>query len=187
MNTVMTSKEDILKKSQELVTTEGIGAINMRSVAKVCGVAVGSIYRYFPSKTALLQEIVIKIWRDIFEAQFVADEAYMFSSYIIWLYEAITKGNQKYHGFLKLHTVCFVEETEKEGGKQAMYAFWQHLQTKMKTILEKDTMVWEHAFDQNMTQEQFIQMVFLLLLAIVQQEQGDCKPLLEMISRCIYP
>ncbi len=186
MNTVVTSKENILKKSQEFVMEHGIAAINMRSVAKACGVAVGSIYSYFPSKTALLQEIVGEIWKDIFQMQFVADETYLFSSYIEWLYQAIANGNQKYHGFLKLHAICFVQETEKEDGKQAMYAYWQHLQAKIKTILEKDTMVLENAFDQNMTKEQFIEMIFLLLITMVQQEQGDCKALLEMISRCIY-
>lgn len=186
MNTVITSKEDILQKSQALVMEQGISAINMRSVAKACGVAVGSIYRYFPSKTVLLQAIIEKVWRDIFQKEFVAEEKYLFRSYIQWLYEGISEVNQTYHGFLKLHAVCFAQETEKQDGKQVMYAYWEYLQTKMQTILEKDCMVSGCAFDQNMTKEQFIEMVFLLLITIVQKEKEDCQVLLEMISRCIY-
>ena len=186
MNTVITSKEDILQKSQELVMERGVSAINMRAVAKACGVAVGSIYRYFPSKTALLQCIIEKVWGDIFQKPFVTEEAYIFKAYVRWLYESILEGNQKYSGFLKLHAICFADETQKQEGKQAMYAYWGHLQSNMKAILEQDTMVCEKAFDQNMTKEQFVDMVFLLLLSMVQQGKKDCYVLLEMVSRCIY-
>ena len=47
MNTVVTSKEDILKTSRKLIQQQGWSAINIRSVAAACGVSVGSIYNYF--------------------------------------------------------------------------------------------------------------------------------------------
>ena len=43
MNTVVTSKEEILKASRSLIQREGWDAINIRSVAAACGVSVGSI------------------------------------------------------------------------------------------------------------------------------------------------
>ena len=54
MNTVVTSKEDILKTSRELIQQRGWSAVNIRSVAIACGVSVGSIYNYFDSKAALI-------------------------------------------------------------------------------------------------------------------------------------
>ena len=48
MNKVVTSKEEILAASRELVLEKGIMSLSMRSVAEACGVAVGSIYNYFP-------------------------------------------------------------------------------------------------------------------------------------------
>ena len=42
MNTIITSKEDILKTSRELIREQGWSAVNIRSVA-ACGVSVGSI------------------------------------------------------------------------------------------------------------------------------------------------
>ena len=38
MNTVVTSKEEILRASRELIRTQGWGAVNIRSVAAACGV-----------------------------------------------------------------------------------------------------------------------------------------------------
>ena len=47
MNTVVTSREEILRASRELIRRNGWAAVNMRSVAAACGVSVGSIYNYF--------------------------------------------------------------------------------------------------------------------------------------------
>lgn len=54
MNKIVTSKENILKASREIASKDGLQSINMRNVAKHCGVAVGSIYNYFPSKADLI-------------------------------------------------------------------------------------------------------------------------------------
>ena len=66
MNTVVTSKEDILKASRTLIQKEGWSAINIRSVASACGVSVGSIYNYFDSKAALMGAVVESVWCEIF-------------------------------------------------------------------------------------------------------------------------
>ena len=66
MNTVITSKEEILKTSRKLIRQQGWSAINIRSVAAACGVSVGSIYNYFDSKAALVEATVKSVWREIF-------------------------------------------------------------------------------------------------------------------------
>ena len=62
MNTVVTSKEAILKASRNLVQTQGWGAVNIRTVASACGISVGSIYNYFPSKSDLMKATVESVW-----------------------------------------------------------------------------------------------------------------------------
>ena len=44
MNTVVTSKEQILQTSRELIRQQGWSTVSIRSVAAACGVSVGSIY-----------------------------------------------------------------------------------------------------------------------------------------------
>ena len=41
MNTIVTSKEEILKTSREMIRQQGWSAISIRSVAAACGVSVG--------------------------------------------------------------------------------------------------------------------------------------------------
>ena len=50
LNKTVTSREAILAASQKLVMEKGLQAVNMRTVASVCGVAVGSVYNYFSLK-----------------------------------------------------------------------------------------------------------------------------------------
>ena len=44
MNAAVTSKEEILKTSRELIRQQGWSSVSIRSVAAACGVSVGSIY-----------------------------------------------------------------------------------------------------------------------------------------------
>ena len=62
MNTVVTSKEEILKTSRELIRQQGWSAVSIRSVAAACGVSVGSIYNYFESKADLMGAAVESVW-----------------------------------------------------------------------------------------------------------------------------
>ena len=66
MNTAVTSKEEILKTSRELIRRQGWAAVSIRSVAASCGVSVGSIYNYFDSKTDLIGATVESVWCEIF-------------------------------------------------------------------------------------------------------------------------
>ena len=52
MNTIVTSKQEILKTSRELIQQQGWSVVSIRSVASACGVSVGSIYNYFDSKAS---------------------------------------------------------------------------------------------------------------------------------------
>lgn len=66
MNKVVTSKEEILKTSRELIQKKGWSAISIRSVASACDVSIGSIYNYFDSKTDLVGATIESVWNEIF-------------------------------------------------------------------------------------------------------------------------
>ena len=92
MNTVVTSKEDILKISRKLIQQQGWSAINIRSVAAACGVSVGSIYNYFDSKATLVNATVESVWCEIFHRP---EDGAVFQdtqACIVWMYERIEQG-----------------------------------------------------------------------------------------------
>ena len=86
MNTVVTSKDEILKISRELIRQQGWSAVNIRSVASACGVSVGSIYNYFDSKSDLVSATVESVWCEIFHRP---DDGAIFHdtlACIVWIY-----------------------------------------------------------------------------------------------------
>ena len=93
MNTVVTSKEQILQTSRELIRQQGWSTVSIRSVAAACGVSVGSIYNYFDSKAELVGATVESVWCEIFhlpdhEAVFRDTEAcvtWMYEPHGVWL------------------------------------------------------------------------------------------------------
>jgi AcrR family transcriptional regulator len=67
MNPKITSEEEILETCRLIVSKEGMNALNMRHVAEMQGIALGSLYHYFPSKDVNdVTSAVESVWLDIF-------------------------------------------------------------------------------------------------------------------------
>ena len=45
-----TSKEELLAIAKEIAGREGIGNLNIRRLASESGIAIGTVYNYYPSK-----------------------------------------------------------------------------------------------------------------------------------------
>ncbi len=56
-------KENILREVERLLLQGGYSAVTVRSVAQGCGVGVGTVYNYFPSKEAMLAEYLLEDWK----------------------------------------------------------------------------------------------------------------------------
>ncbi len=56
-------KKHILAEVEAMLQQEGYSAVTVRAVARRCGVGVGTVYNYFPSKEALLAELLLEDWR----------------------------------------------------------------------------------------------------------------------------
>ncbi len=56
-------RKHMLDEVERLVEEGGYTAVTVRAVASGCGVGVGTVYNYFPSKDALLAEYLLDDWR----------------------------------------------------------------------------------------------------------------------------
>ena len=92
MNTVVTSKEEILAASRELIRSRGWSAVSIRSVAGACGVSVGSIYNYFDSKADLVSAAVESVWCDIFRLPEQGEVFRDTLACVSWIYQRMEYG-----------------------------------------------------------------------------------------------
>jgi len=184
MNKVVTSKEAILAASRSIVMEKGISAVSMRSVADACSIAVGSLYNYFPSKAELLSAAVEDVWRDIFHMG-DCTKFDSFSDCLIWLFERVQKGCARYPGFFTFHSVSFAAG-EKERGRLVMQQYFGHIKESLAQVLKNDGNVRPDAFGTCLTVEEFVDFIFTVFTSMLLNGQDNYRPLLEIVSRCIY-
>lgn len=185
MNTVVTSKEEILEASRELIRQQGWSAVSIRSVAAACGVSVGSIYNYFDSKTALVSAAVESVWCEIFHRPENDAVFQDIRSCMIWIYERMEYGCRQYPGFFTLHSLGFMRE-EKSDGKQKMQQTWQHILEGLCSVLKRDRNIRSDAFTEQFTAETFADVLFSLMLSALLRQDYDPEAVLEIIRRTLY-
>ncbi|MBU5437349.1 TetR/AcrR family transcriptional regulator [Tissierella sp. MSJ-40] len=60
-------EEIIFQCAEKLFYAKGYDKVNMRSIAKECNIAVGTLYNYYPNKNDLYMSIVTNSWEQTFE------------------------------------------------------------------------------------------------------------------------
>ena len=53
----------LLEEARRQIAESGFAAMTIRSVAKGCGVGVGTVYNYYPSKEALVASFMLDDWK----------------------------------------------------------------------------------------------------------------------------
>ena len=58
----------LIEEAKKQITESGYSDMTIRSVAKQCGVGVGTVYNYFPSKEAMLATYMLADWKECIAA-----------------------------------------------------------------------------------------------------------------------
>lgn len=185
MNKMVTSKEYILSVSKSMVADKGMESINMRAVAKQCGVAVGSIYNYFPSKNDLMIATIGAIWREIVEGISACTASSGFWENVETLFHGVKNGGQKYPFFFGVHSMG-IAKSEKEKGRETMNQYVASIKADLLSSLQADKRVNTKFFSEICTQTDFIEFVFSNLISLLVQGQNSCDVLITVIKGAIY-
>ena len=60
-------QEIILEHALRILEEQGYDALNMRNIARSCGIATGTIYNYFPTKQDLLLQMMSSYWEQQYQ------------------------------------------------------------------------------------------------------------------------
>lgn len=190
LNKVVASKEAILSACLELLEKEGMQALNIRTVAQSCGISVGSVYNYFPSKADLLSSAVQHVWHEIFRAEQTSPHPEDFCGYLNWFFERVQTGASKFPNFFSVHPISFAEN-DKNKGRQMMAKYFEQIKAQMLHVLIQDKNISLSVFDDTLSQKALIDFAFenLMLLLSKQDSTADtptgCNILTEMIRRAL--
>ncbi len=170
---------------REMVSRQGLRALQMRSVAAECHIALGSLYNYFPSKEALVTETIESVWQSIFRMDPGGARRSSFPEYLTWMYERLRQGTGAYPNFLTAHSISLTG-AGKSHARAAMDKYLVHMKRAMIQVLEEDGRVREGAFGRGLTARELVDFAMDSMITLLLQQREDCRVLTEVISRAIY-
>lgn len=184
MNHAATSREALLQASLSFAAQEGLRSLNIRSIAGACGVSVGCVYRYFPSKAALISATVGKIWEHIFHMTASGCAQDDFRSCVSWVFACIRNGCQEYPSFFRQHADAF-SAGERQDGRRVMDQYLGHIRGMLLRALELDPAIRPDAFTA-LTREELAAFVLDNLLFLGMRRAESCGTLLAVIETLLY-
>lgn len=185
MNTSITSEEEILAACKQLVSDKGLSALNMRAVAKSCGVALGSLYYYFPSKNDLLIATIESVWEDIFRINDPGISKLPFLEFIARSFEHIQSGIKKYPNFFTIHSISFSTSNQNKA-RDSMEHYLSQIKEKMLESLRADEGINKKTFSVDFSETDFVEFVLSNIICLLVLKKDECTLLLEVIHRTLY-
>lgn len=185
VNTVVTSREQILQVCRELIQQQGWSAVSIRSVAGACGISVGSIYNYFQDKSQLVGATVESVWLDIFRIPPGQTPFDNILDCVGWMFACMEEGSRRYPNFFSMHSMAFLGEGKAEGQKR-MAQSWAHMRQGIAAVLASDQKISPDAFAEGFTREDLAQILFSLLLSALMRHDYDPVPIQTMLRRLLY-
>lgn len=185
MNKTLTSREDILTSGKEIIIQLGLPGLNMRDVAHKCGISVGSVYNYFPSKDDLIIATIESVWTEIMHDYKGCVSRYNFAENVQSLFNSIQNGCQKYPSFFSIHSMSFAN-LDKSKGREVMNRYFDHIKNGLLESLNHDQGIRKEAFSNQFTKFDIVDFVFSNIITLLMKEAKSCDFLLEIVRRTIY-
>lgn len=169
MNKSVTSREALLAAAKDIAYSQGLSSVNIRAVAAKCGVAVGSIYNYFPTKADLIAGVIEDFWRQAAHREHCAIlPGEPFPAYVSRLYGELYGDLQDFQsGFLTQMAALTAEERQK--GRALEARCFDHIQAGLVSALERDPSPrWRGR------EPELAGFVFRHMLALLREGAPDC-------------
>lgn len=173
MNRRVTSTEEILEVALLIAKKEGVDKLSIRKLASACGIAVGSVYNYYPDKESLVTALAETFWNHIFSDQ---DKLYRqgmgFTQFLEWYYSYLYTKMSPYDS-------SWVRELEgKIPSEKTVELFMQ--------ILKQDKDVNNSIWNMEFQPEIFCNYVFTNVMALLQSGESNCRFFIYLLENLLY-
>lgn len=176
-----TLRDNLLDYARKVAYTEGIDAINIRSIAQKAGVATGTVYNYFSNKDEILLALTEEYWKETLLEIGTAITAESFCGQLEEIFSFLKERINRSAG--KLMSSLGNVET---AGQERMMTMQAELETALIQRMEQDTHIRKDIWDETFTQEHFARFIMMNMEMLLKSRADDIHFLIEIVKRTIY-
>lgn len=173
MNKRVTSTDKILEQALLIAKKEGVDKLSIRKLSAACGIAIGSVYNYYPDKETLVTAVAEEFWNPIFADQ---DKLYRTNM-------SFTRFLEQYYSYLYAkmspYDRSWVRDLE---GKIPM----EDTMKLFLRILKEDEQVNHSIWNMEFQPEDFCRYVFKNIMALLQSGEINCRFFIYLLDNLLY-
>lgn len=178
-------EQEILKQAREILYQEGCQALSIRKVAAACGIAVGTIYNYFPTKKELVTRIMADYWESYFqELERIDREEQDFYNKLRAIYNLLDTFVNTFRD-MWVDINALTKEEYKQAGHKRRTDFLEKLVSKLETIVIKNTGSDQVKISTNIDANALSRMIIMHIIIMTQMKQFDYDNFEELLKKML--
>jgi AcrR family transcriptional regulator len=180
--TIEDPRREILKQAKMILINKGYKELNMRTVAKECNFAIGTIYNYFRSKDDLLAQLMADYWEEYYGIlEEIDQESFDLLSKLRKMYDQLELFvNTFLESWVSMNGVNYYQYSK--AGLQRKEDFTEKLIIMLKSILDRENNLDSDEIKFEVTTYEISKFIILSFLMMVQMKQFEYDSFEKMIK-----
>ena len=177
--------EKLVAQAYAIASRDGISALSVRKVAAACGIAVGSVYGYFPTKADLTAAVLTRFFDENLSDELCAVRpGERFASYVRRFREALSsaRADMSVDWFAEMRRLPSGEQEALEAVRAPMLA---HMERGLARVLDADEAVERSRLVGPLSAERLCRYVLRSVFASL-MEGGECETLFALLDVALY-
>lgn len=176
-----TLRESLLLAAREIADTKGPEAVNIRAIAKMTGIASGTVYNYFSGKNDILLALTEGYWCETLEQMKceISSESFLLQLEEIYEYlkEQIRQSAGKMMGSLG---------EARADGRKRMQTMQNEMNVLIVKYIDQDEMIRKDLWSSTFTKEAYAAFVTMNLMTLLEMKEENAGFLVEIVKRTLY-
>ena len=177
--------EKVVSQAYAIASRDGISALSVRKVAAACGIAVGSVYGYFPTKADLTAAVLTRFFDENLSGELCAVRpGERFTSYVRRFREALcaARADMSVDWFAQMRRLPSAEQEALVAVRAPMLA---HIERGLARVLDADEAVDRARIVVPLSAERLCRYVLRAVFASL-MEGDECETLFALLDAALY-
>lgn len=177
--------EKLVSQAYAIASRDGVSALSVRKVAAACGIAVGSVYGYFPTKADLTAAVLTRFFDENLSDELCAVHlGERFTSYVRRFREALcaARADMSIDWFVEMRRLPSSEQEALEAVRAPMLA---HIERGLIRVLDADEAVVRSRLVGPLSAERLCRYVLRAVFASL-MEGNECETMFALLDAALY-